>query len=222
MMTETGRHALVIEDDVGLARLVTLILTGAGFRVSLKPDADAGVAATKDDPPDVILLDLALPDLSCGEPLANCQTNYQAPVIVITGAHNQDWLVDCLRMGAFDLALKPFDPEDLEDCVRLAVGADFECPTTVPALRRDDLEIDFASYRFMRGGQRLRLSLTEWRLLEMLATRPGEVVLDQELLRRVWGPHFRSHLAFLQAWMSRLQKKVGLAEFHGVGYSLEL
>lgn len=215
-----GQHVLVIEDDPAVGRLMTFVLTDAGFQVSITPDAEVGLATAKEDRPDVVLLDLNLQRLSCQDTLTALKKSSQVPVIVLTYADFEDVLVECLQLGGFDIAFKPFDPDDLEACVRLAVGVDLTRSTSLPTLKGVNLEIDFAAYRFTKAGQPLRLSLSEWRLLEVLASRPGQTVLYQELLGRVWGGQFRNRLSFLQVWITRLQKKIGLAEFHGVGYAL--
>jgi DNA-binding response OmpR family regulator len=168
-----------------------------------------------------VLLDLTLPGISGKDTLAALSKPGGPRVVVLTGVDSADALVECLNMGAFDIALKPFDPDDLEYCVKLALGDEVERESSQAPVHAGPVTLDFQACRLdNRFGRAPQLSLSEWRLLEVLAAHAGQAVLYQELLGRVWGPSFRSHLPFLDAWMARLQKKVGLSEFHGVGYAL--
>ena len=108
----------------------------------------------------------------------------------------------------------------MEACVALAVGAEVTRPSGQPALKNNLLEFDFAELRATKAGIRQPLSFTEWRFLEALASRAGQTVLYQEIMRHAYGPGYREYPRFAQAWAARLSKKVGLSEFLGLGYAL--
>jgi DNA-binding response OmpR family regulator len=221
---EDARQVLVIEDDPAIARLVKLVLSSSGFSVTITTDGESGISAAREQQRAVVLLDMTLPGIPGREVLNTLVRECSAPVIVLTAAHSPELLLECMQAGAFDVTLKPFDPDDLEACVKLAVREEFSHTSTLPVVRAGRIQLDFSTYclsnRFDGREAMPLLSFSEWRLLEILAAHPGQTVLYQELLGRVWGPSFRPHLKLLEAWMERLRKKVGLSEFHGIGYAL--
>jgi DNA-binding response OmpR family regulator len=168
-----------------------------------------------------VVLDLTLPKLSGTDTLAGLQKTTKAPVVILTAVSDEDPVVESLRLGAFDIAMKPFEPDDLEATVKLAAGITPDRATSIPSHEGGNYTIDFAAHQMTRNELKVPLSLSEWRFLELLAARPGETILYQEILTRLWGPRFRTWVKFLDLWAARLQKKVGIAEFHGVGYSLD-
>jgi len=167
---------------------------------------------------DVVLLDITLPSVAAAQ--LGLLRDARVPVVVLTDMDDETALVECLQAGAFDIAVKPISPEDLEACVALAAGVELSRPFDLPALKSNVLEIDFTALRATRSGVRQPLSLSEWRFLEALASRLGRTVLYQEIMRQVHGPAYREYPRLAQAWAARLTKKVGVAEFLGLGYAL--
>jgi two-component system KDP operon response regulator KdpE len=213
------RHVLVVEEDPAIGRLVSLVLTGEHYRVTVVDDQAAARVAIQQDSPDVILLDIALP-AEAPTQLALVREVRQTPVIVITETNDESVLVDALEAGAFDIALKPFAPERLEATVGVACGVQVAGRTDLTSHDRGALTLDFATLTAVKSGIRQPLSLSEWRFLEALAARPGQTVLYQEVLRHVLGPAYREYVGVARLIAARLQKKVSLAEYHGVGYAL--
>ena len=218
------KQILLIEDDAAISRLVRMVLLGAGVRMTHAEDGESGLHQAESQRFDAVLLDLTLPGISGPEVLKALTFRGTTPVIVLTASDAQETLAECVRCGAFDVVRKPFDPEKLAACVQLAVGETPANATKQGPVKSGDLMLDFGAYRltsqYANPGHTTQLSLSEWRILERLAATPGEVVLYQELLGRVWGPGFRGHVQFLQAWIERLSKKVPLSVSHGVGYAL--
>ena len=214
-----ARHVLLVEDDAPIGRLVSLVLTGAQYRVTVCLSGETALMTLQEEPVDVLLLDIPVPAVADAR-LGLLREVGKTPVIVMTDLDDETVLVDCLRAGAFDILLKPFVPEQLETAVGLAAGLDVNGISDLPALTSNVLDIDFASLRAARSGVRQPLSLSEWRFLEALARRLGQTVLYQEILRHVHGPAFRDYPRLGQAWAARLGKKISLAEFHGLGYAL--
>jgi two-component system KDP operon response regulator KdpE len=212
------RHVLLIEDDPATARFVSLVLVGTQFRITICRNWEEACAFLDKDPPDVVLIDLAPQSAAAGQ--LSLVSELRIPVVILTDIDDEALLVECLQAGVFDIAIKPIAPEDLEACVALAAGTDVTRPSDLPALKNNALELDFAALQATRAGTRQPLSLTEWRFLEALASRAGQTVLYQEIMRNTYGPAYREHLRLAQAWAARLSKKVGLAEFLGLGYAL--
>jgi two-component system KDP operon response regulator KdpE len=211
------RHVLLIEDDAPTGRFVSLVLA-ARFRVTTCRDGEAALAVLREDPVDVVLIDIALPSVAAAQ--LSVLSEVRIPVIVLTDMNDEAALVECLQAGAFDLALKPISPEDLETSVALAAGVEVGGVSGQPALKSNLLDIDFAALQATKAGVRQLLSLSEWRFLEALASRLGQTVLYQEIMRQVHGPGYREYPRLAQAWAARLSKKVGVAEFLGLGYAL--
>jgi DNA-binding response OmpR family regulator len=212
------RHVLLIEDDPPTGRFVSLVLAGKQFRVTTCRDGEEARAILREDPADVLLIDIS-PAAGTTAHLG-LLSEVRVPVVVLTDINDEAVLVECMQAGVFDIAIKPIAPEELETCVALAVGADVTRPSDLPALKNTIIELDFAELRAIRAGIRQPLSLSEWRFLEALAGRLGQTVLYQEIMRHAYGPAYREYPRFAQAWAARLNKKVGLAEFLGLGYAL--
>jgi two-component system KDP operon response regulator KdpE len=212
---EKGR-VLLVEDDPALARLVRLILVDAGFDVSIH---DSATALPAKDQLSVVLLDLPLAEVPDGL-TSFSKANSAVPVVLLTSVRSEDVLAEWLQLGAFDILFKPFEPDDLEASVRAGAGVSLTFPTVPARATGADFEIDFVNSRLIKKDKHWALSYSEWRLLQALVAHHGEPVLYQELLGRIWGADFRSRLQFLRAWMSRLRRKVGVSEYHGVGYAL--
>jgi DNA-binding response OmpR family regulator len=211
-------HILLIEDDEAIGRLVRMVLEGSQYRVTVCADRETTLATLLEDPAEAVIVEVA-PSVA-GAQLSLLREVGQTPVIVLTDIDDEATLVECLKAGAFDIALKPFAPEDIEACVGLAIGAKVAGTSALPSLKGNTRDLDFASLQATRGGLPVSLSLSEWRFIEALAGRPGQTVLYQEILRHMYGRVYREYPRLLQAWAARLSKKVGLAEFHGLGYAL--
>jgi DNA-binding response OmpR family regulator len=211
---------LVVEEDASTARLIRLILDGVDYVVHLEADSRAALAAAEDLSPGVVVFDLALSDIRGENFVAALQRVTKAPVIVLSAGAPAPVIVECLSAGAFDVMFKPFDPDDLSQNVGLALASRAHTATSAAEYGRVSLE---PASRIARiNGRDIPLSLTEWRLIELLLSRKGETVLYQEILTRVWGPLQRDNLEMVRAWVARLTKKIGVRDFHGVGYSLNL
>jgi DNA-binding response OmpR family regulator len=214
-----GDTVLLFEDDQAMARLIPITLRSDGIAVDVLTTDDAGALAHR-EPRDVVVIDLPFEYRSGLNVLTAARNAWDRPCVVITEPRPEDELVECLRAGAFDLLFKPFTPDDLAYCVRLALGRP-TAPDPGPSMRVARMQIDLASRRLTRDGNPETMSLSEWRLLDALAGRLGSPVLYQELISRAWGPEYRSALRFLDAWMARLKRHVAVEEFHGVGYVLQ-
>jgi two-component system KDP operon response regulator KdpE len=206
--TQAGKapRVLLIEADAVLLRLFSLELTSAGFQVASAADCDEGLSQAKDAIPDLVYVDME----SCGEDGLTTFKRLRVPVILGASPLSEQVLVASLEEGADEVLLKPVDAEALEHAA--------QCLLSVTAL-------DPALRNFEQDG--VLYSRTEQRLLKALVSNPGEPVLHRELISKVWGALYQDYVAFLQAWMTRLIRKVRsgqngvqIADFLGVGYAL--
>ena len=201
---------LVVEDDPEAVRLLRLSLEEHGYRVTAVAHGGEAEAATERERPDVVIIDLRLPDMDGFELLRRLRSSSLVPIIVITARHEAAVRLQCLRLGADDVLHKPFLHEELllriEGMLRRAAGG---APAAPRVYRYRGLMVDAAARRAELDGRELELTPTEQRLLEALARRPGVVHLADDLLARIWGPHAVGQYATLYLCISRLRKKLG-------------
>ena len=198
---------LVVDDDPAIQRTLAIGLRARGYHVLPARDGRTAVEAVQEDDPDVVLLDLGLPDLSGVDVLRKVREWSQVPVIVLSARHDSDDKVEALDVGADDYVTKPFGMDELLARVRAAVrrsGAS-QAPDTVesPAFR-----IDLAAKQVWRDADEVRLTPTEWGLLQALVTRPGRLVSQRQLLHEVWGPAYNAETNYLRVHMANLRRKL--------------
>ncbi len=198
-MVEDASAVLVVEPDPAIRRLITLTFASAVLRVAnLAPEesVEGAIAGARASAIVVNVGDAGEGGIAL---LRELQAATAAKILALTASTSGASVHDCLRHGAFDVLLMPFDPDDLELAVQLALG--FEAPFAAgppPATAHP-------------------LALTEWRILRLLGAAQGEPVLHRELLGKLWGQAFRDDRDLLQYWLDRLGKRVPLVDYHGVG-----
>lgn len=221
---------LVIDDEPALARALAVNLRAAGWEVATAHDGRSGLAAAADLHPDVVVLDLGLPDLDGTEVLEGLRGWTQVPVVVLSARQHGDDKVEALDLGADDYVTKPFAMNELMARLRAAVRRGQE-PTGPEAsvLAVGDLEIDFARKRVAKGGTDVRLTPTEWAFLELLARNVGRLVPRAQILKEVWGPAYARETHYLRVYAAQLRRKLEDDPAHprhlvtsaGLGYTLE-
>ena len=177
---------LVVDDDPAIQRTLAIGLRARGYDVLPARDGRTAVEACHDDEPDVVLLDLGLPDLSGVEVLRTIRAWSQVPVIVLSARHGSDDKVEALDVGADDYVTKPFGMDELLARVRAAVRRAVPDQPPEPVVT-DAFTVDLAATRVTRDGEEVRLTPTEWRLLEALVTRPGPAGLPAPAAERGLG-----------------------------------
>ncbi|MCB0912384.1 MAG: response regulator transcription factor [Propionibacteriaceae bacterium] len=201
-------RVLVVEDDPAIARLLRRSLTDRGDVVDVASDGATGLTIAMRDKPDVVLLDLGLPDLDGREVLQMLRAVSQVPVIVVTAQDDDRTVVQALDAGADDYLVKPFGSEQLAARMRAVLRR--SGPATVDAaVRVGDLEIDPAARRVTIGGEPVELSRKEFDLLWLLASRPGEVITKRDMLAEVWGLPFGGGDRTIDVHLSWLRRKLG-------------
>ncbi len=221
---------LVADDEPRITRLVSLVLQPDGFRVVTTNSGEDAVRQAEAIRPDIVLLDIVMPDLDGIEAMQQLRMNRPVPVILLTAKGSTSEKAKGLDLGADDYIAKPFHPDELAARVRAVLRRASGTTPGQGIVAFDDVEIDLERRIVTRGGQLVVLSRTEWLLLQHLAENAGKVVLHTELLTKVWGPEYHNDLPYLRVWISRVRRKIGapagepgrIRTFQGIGYLLDI
>ncbi len=221
---------LVADDEPRITRLVALTLDRDGFRVVTATGGEEALRIADEAKPDIVLLDVRMPDIDGIEVMRRLREERPIPVILLTASATTADRTMGLDLGADDYVAKPFHPDELAARVRAVLRrAAGVTPGSLP-VRVGDIEIDLERRHVTRGGRAVALSRPEWLLLQALATNAGRVVMHSELLTEVWGPEFRDDLQYLRVWISRVRRRLGappgepgpIVTFAGIGYLLDV
>ncbi|MGH2466526.1 MAG: response regulator transcription factor [Candidatus Limnocylindrales bacterium] len=220
---------LVADDEPRITKLVALTLGDEGFRVVSASSGEEALRKAEAMRPDVVLLDIVMPDLDGVEVMRRLRESRPVPVILLTARGAATDKAKGLDLGADDYVAKPFHPDELAARVRAVLRRAGGKGPDGGLLAFGGIEIDLERRLVRRDGEVVALSRTEWLLLQHLATNAGKVVLHGELLTKVWGPEYRDDLQYLRVWVSRVRRKLGAAPgepgpirtFQGIGYVLD-
>jgi two-component system KDP operon response regulator KdpE len=196
---------LVVDDDPTLRQTLSIGLRAEGHDVLLAADGRSAIQAVTEDRPDLVVLDLGLPDLSGVEVLRELRTWSRLPVVVLSARDGSTDKVEALDLGADDYVTKPFGTEELLARIRAAgrrAGSD------LPVVEVGSLRIDLPARQVTRAGVVVRLTPTEWGLLEALLRHPGRLVGQRDLLHEVWGPSYGRETNYLRVYVAGLRKKL--------------
>jgi two-component system OmpR family response regulator len=216
---------LVVDDEPTVRELLSAALRFAGFRVTSAATAREAVAAATEEPPDLVLLDVMLPDLDGFEVVRLLREQHRpVPVLFLTARDGQADKVTGLSLGADDYVTKPFDLAELIARIRAILRRTAGHPAAV--LTVGTLALDADGRQVTRAGQPVRVSATEFRLLRYLMENAGRVVSKAQILDRVWREDFGGDASIVDTYISYLRRKVDTEEpklihtVHGVGYVL--
>jgi two-component system KDP operon response regulator KdpE len=226
-----GPLVLVVEDEPQVVRFLDASLAAQGYRVVAAGNGEQGLRLAAQYVPDLVLLDLGLPDLDGVEVLRRLRVWFRAPVLILSARGQERAKVAALDAGADDYLTKPFGVPELLARMRVALrhaarsgsGADAERVQCGP------VAIDLGARRVTRDGEPVHLTPIEFKLLSVLARNAGKVVTQKQLLEEVWGPHSRGDAQYLRVYMTHLRRKLqpppGRGRLFtteaGVGYRLE-
>jgi two-component system, OmpR family, KDP operon response regulator KdpE len=199
---------LVVDDDPALLRTLRINLRARGHEVLLAAGGVEAEVSFNDEHPDLVVLDLGLPDLDGVEVLRRIRKQSAVPVIVLSARQESDDKVEALDEGADDYVSKPFGMDELMARVRAALRRSATESEAPPTFVSDGLELDFAANAAGRDGTAIHLTPTEWRFLAELARHEGRVVAHESLLRTVWGPNYGSELNYLRVFASQIRRKI--------------
>jgi two-component system, OmpR family, KDP operon response regulator KdpE len=198
-------RVLLVDDDATLRRTLGIALRAAGHEALLVADGRSALQALREDKPDVVVLDLGLPDVSGVDVLRELRGWSTTPVVVLSARAESTEKVQALDLGADDYVTKPFGMDELLARVRAAAR---RAGSDLPVLDAGDLVIDLPARRVTKAGAVVRLTPTEWGLLEMLVRTPGRLVTQRDLLHEVWGPSYGRETNYLRVYVGGLRKKL--------------
>lgn len=229
-MNTIGNHpdvVLVVDDEVQMRRLLRISLDAAGYKTIEAADGRDALVQAATHRPDIVILDLGLPDMDGLNVLQRLREWTQVPVVVLSVREGDHDKVAALDAGADDYVTKPFSTPEL--LARLRVARRHVQPDDGQTLfRAGSLEIDLATRRVTRKGQEVRLTVTEYALLRLLARHAGRIMTHRQILREVWGPNAGEQTHYLRVYVARLREKIEaepsrptlLVTEPGVGYRL--
>lgn len=202
-------HILVIDDEPQILRALRTILTAKQFRVSVASRGDEGLALAAAQPPDLIILDLSLPDISGFEVCEQLRQWTQVPIIVLSVRDSEHDKVLALDKGADDYLTKPFGIEELLARIRVALKHSAQAlGSSRPIIKAGQITIDLAGHIVTRGDEEIKLTATEFKLLAYLAANADRVLTHQAILNHVWGSADMDHTEYLRVYVGQLRKKL--------------
>lgn len=198
---------LVIDDEPQIRKLLEITLQSNGYKVREAASGREGLALAASHPPDMILLDLGLPDESGQVVLRQLREWYNRPILILSVLSSEEAIVSALDGGANDYLVKPFRSGELLARIRSALRSATGEPEN-PVLVCGDLQIDLSLRTVKRNNEPVKLTATEYNLLALMAKNEGKVLTHQFLLRSIWGPSFVDQSQYLRVYVAQLRKKI--------------
>lgn len=223
-------RVLVVDDEPQILRALRINLSVRGYDVVTVTNGADALRAAADLRPEVVILDLGLPDMSGIEVLEGLRGWLSAPVIVLSARTDSSDKVEALDAGADDYVTKPFGMDELLARLRAAVRrAAASVDGDEPVVETDSFTVDLAAKKVTKKGAEVHLTPTEWGMLEMLVRHRGKLVGREELLREVWGPAYAKETHYLRVYLTQLRRKLEDDPSHprhllteaGMGYRFE-
>jgi two-component system, OmpR family, KDP operon response regulator KdpE len=198
---------LVIDDEAPILRALKINLTARKYEVSTAADGTSGLAAMARERPDVLILDLGLPDMDGTDVIRGVRGWTSTPIIVLSAWGQESQKVAALDAGADDYVTKPFGMDELLARLRAAVRRASPAPDE-PVVTTGEFTVDLARKRVTRAGSDVRLTPTEWQLLEVLVRNSDRLVTQRQLLHEVWGPGYQTEANYLRVYVANLRRKL--------------
>ncbi|MFC9530422.1 response regulator [Streptomyces sp. NPDC057717] len=224
-------RVLVVEDDPQLVRALVINLQARRYGVDPAPDGATALRLAAARQPDAVVLDLGLPDMDGTDVIKALRSWTRVPILVLSARRASDEKVAALDAGADDYITKPFSMDELLARLRAAVRRTEAAPLApdIVFVTTDEFTIDLLAKKVSRGGHDVRLTPTEWHLLEILVTNPGRLITQKHLLKEVWGASRSSKTNYLRVYMAQLRRKLETDPAHprylitepGMGYRFE-
>jgi two-component system, OmpR family, KDP operon response regulator KdpE len=221
---------LVVDDEPPIRRLLRTTLTADGCRVVEADNAATALRMLAAEKPDVVILDLGLPDKSGLDLVPEIRKTSPVPIIVLSARHDERSKVEALDLGADDYVGKPFSMAEFMARMRAALRHAYQAQGELPAFVSGDLTVDLVRRHVARGGSEVKLSPKEFDLLRHLVMHAGKVLTHRQLLREVWGPAQADEVQYLRVFIRGLRHKLEpdparpthILTETGVGYRLQL
>jgi two-component system KDP operon response regulator KdpE len=198
---------LIIDDEEQIQRLLDITLQTNNYTVAIASSAKEGIIMASNHPPDLILLDLGLPDKDGLTVLQELRQWYTNSIIILSVQNNEEVIIKALDSGANDYLSKPFRTGELLARIRSALRS-AALEESDPVINCDELQIDLNLRIVKKSGELVKLTTTEYNLLTLLAKNEGKVLTHQYLLRSVWGPGFINQSQYLRVFVAQIRKKI--------------
>lgn len=201
-------RVLVIDDEKQILRALRINLSVRGYEVFTAATGADALRVAADHRPEVVILDLGLPDMSGIEVLEGLRGWLTAPVIVLSARTDSSDKVEALDAGADDYVTKPFGMDEFLARLRAAVRRGAKVEVDEPVVETDSFTVDLAAKKVIKDGSEVHLTPTEWGMLEMLVRNRGKLVGREELLKEVWGPAYAKETHYLRVYLAQLRRKL--------------
>ena len=201
-------RVLVVDDDRQLLRALRIALSARGYEVTVAHDAATALAGAAHSPPDLAIIDLGLPDADGITIIESLRGWTTTPIIVLSARHTEPSKIDALDAGADDYITKPFAMGEFLARVRAALRR-ITPSDAPPVIRTDAFTVDLAAKRVTAAdAAEIRLTPTEWHLLEILIRNPDRLITQQQLLHQIWGPRYQNETNYLRVHLANLRRKL--------------
>ena len=227
-MDQTGPRILVIDDERPIRRLLKTALTAHGYVISESSNGQEGLAAIAEDHPDLVILDLGLPDIDGVEVTGRVREWTNVPIIILSVRENETDKIKALDMGADDYLTKPFGIGELVARIRVCLRRSIQ-PNTEPIFLLGPIKVDFVRRQVTLNNAEILLTPTEYELFRILVQNAGRVITHRQLLKQVWGAGYEAETHILRVNISNLRRKIEpdpaqpryILTEPGVGYRLK-
>ncbi|GAA2838953.1 MULTISPECIES: response regulator [Crossiella] len=221
---------LVVDDEPQIVRALRINLTARGYQVLTAHDGASALKAAAEGKPDVVVLDLGLPDIDGTEVISGLRGWTRVPILVLSARTDSTDKVEALDAGADDYVTKPFGMDELLARLRAAVRrASNSGEEEQPVVQTASFSVDLAAKKVLKDGAEVHLTPTEWGVLEVLVRGRGRLVAQRQLLQEVWGPNYATETHYLRVYLAQLRRKLEPEPAHprhlltepGMGYRFE-
>jgi two-component system KDP operon response regulator KdpE len=229
-MSAATVKVLVVDDDPQIVRALRINLTAHGYHVLTAHDGTTALKVAADAKPDIVVLDLGLPDIDGTDVIAGLRGWTTIPIIVLSARTDSTDKVDALDTGADDYVTKPFGMDELLARLRAAIRrATTSTDAGQPTLQTASFTVDLTAKKVHRNGTEVHLTPTEWGVLEVLVRNRDRLVTQKQLLQEVWGPAYSTEIHYLHVYLAQLRRKLEPEPSHpkhlitepGIGYRLQ-
>ncbi|ACL39692.1 two component transcriptional regulator, winged helix family [Pseudarthrobacter chlorophenolicus A6] len=202
------KRILVVDDEPQLLRAMQINLRAEGYAVSVAANGTDALHLAASNPPDVLVLDLGLPDIEGADVIRGIRAWSDLPIVVLSARQGSADKVEALDAGADDYVTKPFGLDELLARLRAVERRSAHTPAGVAVIQTGNLLIDLGAATVTRNGKRVHLTPREWDVLQLLVTNRGKLITQRQLLQTVWGPAYQEETQYLRVYMAQLRRKL--------------
>lgn len=199
---------LVVDDDPHIVRALAITLKGQGYAVVTAPDGQSALHSAAQKPVSVIILDLGLPDMDGTAVISALREWSSVPILVLSARHGSSDKVQALDAGADDYITKPFGLDELLARLRVLLRRRNEPGEDNTVVTTSSFTVDLDKRQITKSGMDVRMTPTEWNILDILLRNPDKLITQQQLLTEVWGPAYAKEANYLRVYMAQLRRKL--------------